>query len=393
MLKIIITSFFCLMISLILGVSDHASLKKVSSITAAEGIEFIKKFPEYIDTAGYGERPQSLNDSHLLALNDLIDWNDPISFNIINPKDLYIAKLANAYIAPNFLGTIFDDKQQLLFEIMGSPGSPLFWPIDSSVANYNIHNYKKIATVQGPTYFYHWVIDRLPSILLLRDILVRDPEIKLVINNQGRVSQYVHEYLDLLGIPKDQRIIAQPSSLYHAESVYFATPFLMEPIPRKLLLELRKVLLEAAQKKSQMCTLKHNLIVVIQRKESDRQIININELISVLKTIFADSDYQLMVYDASMSIADQIQIFNHTRLAIGVTASGLTNIIYMNPGATVIEIHPQINASRGGGEWCWWLSSAVGLNYKVVLTPFSLSDRFVECTIEDIKNILKKIKL
>lgn len=309
---------------------------------------------------------------------------------------MYVASLDNAFIAPTCLGTIFDSRQQLLFEIMTSPGYPIFWPVDASIKSLPIIQYKKIATVQGPTYFYHWVIDRLPSVLLLKDFLLADPEMKLIVNNQnGYIAGYVHEYLDLLGIPVEQRLVAQKNVLYHAETVYFATPFLMEPIPKKLLLKLRQELLTAARKKSISREFNKNLIVIIQRKESDRRIANLNDLLAMINSSFDPNMYETVVFDGSVSVAEQIQIFNKARLIIGVMASGLTNMLYAEPGATVIEIHqtrdyfpPTFNA---GVEWCWWLSSAVGLNYWLVLAPFNLADSWVTCPLESISKIFKKI--
>jgi hypothetical protein len=372
------------------GIPEPASLHNVYSISEVEQVELIKTFPNYVDQEPYGELPYCIDRSSLSALNDAVDWMNPYSYRIKSNKELYVAKLVNAYVAPAWLGTIFDEKQQLLFDITAAPGGPLFWPINSSVSGYNLKHYNKIATVQGPTLFYHWVIDRLPSVLLLKETVLKDPEVKFIINNTGNIPGYVHEYLELLGISHDQTILADPASIYYAENIYFATPFLMEPIPCKLLLKLRQVLVDASVAKSKLNFSKRNLIVVIQRKEQDRRISNIDELINILRDFFDATEYKIVVYDASMCVADQIQIFNHACLVIGLMASGLTNVLYMNPGTSVIEVHPKDNACSGGAEWCWWLSSALNLRYAVVLAEYKFSDSFVECPIDDIKSILKK---
>jgi len=375
------------------------SLKKVYYISNAQDIQFLAFFEQYKDTESYGILPNCVDLENLLALNSTFNWQDKNSYGIKSKKELYVATINDAYVSSPQLGTIFNKKQQLLFDIFVSPGFPIFWPIEHNVRNYEVVKYKKIATVQGPTFFYHWVIDRLPSVLLLKEFLLADPEIKLIINNQdGRVAGYVTEYLDLLGIPAEQIIVAQANTLYYADTVYFATPFLMEPIPKELLLALRSALLEGAQRKKLPVRYKNNLIVIVQRVESNRRIANLAELVEVIQSKFSSEEYETVIFDGNMSVAQQIDIFNHARLVIGVMASGLTNVLFANPQTSVIEIHPELpylvdkaGINNWGGEWCWWLSSAVHADYWFVLAPFNLWDASVACPIDKIREILEKL--
>ena len=389
--KILVGLFFSCCTVWAIHVPHPGRLKKVYNISDVEGIQFATQFLEYEDNAAYGFRPNCLDMAHLKTLNSKINWSDPQSFSIKSKKDLYVAKMKGAFVSPSHLGTVFDSQQQLLFDIVVSPGKPIFSPVNQRVQRFQVLRHKKLATVQGPTLFYHWVIDRMPSILLLREFLLRDPEIKLVINAGMGAPGYVHAYLDLLGIPKNQRIVAAGNTLLHAKELYFATPFLMEPIPRGLLLALRSELIKAAKQHPSSRQYNDNLIVVIQRRERDRRIKNLNELLNILKSTFSDEDYEIVVFDASMSISEQIQIFNNARLVIGVMASGLTNILYTKPGTSIIEIHPESGASLGGAEWCWWLASAVGADYWVAPARFKFSDASVVCPIDAVNKILKKI--
>lgn len=380
-------------------IPNSTYLKNIYNITHAQGIEYTRHFSEYEDTLKYGTPPNCINASDLATLNTTIDWNNDSLYQFNNTKNLYVAKITSAFISPAHLGTIFDNQQQLLFNLLIHPGYPIFWPIDSQIKNFKTIKYKKIATVQGPTYFYHWLIDRLPSILLLKKSLIfQDPEVKFIINSCGP-KPYVYEYLELLGIPNNRLIISESNTLYYADTVYFGTPFLMEPIPKKLLLELRNELIEAAQKKQISRQYKSNLIVIIQRKESNRKIQNLDELLNLIGQTFSNKDYEIIIYDSSMPVSEQIQIFNNARLIIGAMASGMANLIYSKPGAFVIEIHPELQyvvnkdgINNAGNEWCWWLSSLVDLNYWVLTAPFNLADASIICPIEKMDKILKKIK-
>lgn len=372
--------------------SKLESIQNVYDVKDIEGIEFISEFSDYEDKTAYGVRPNCLDESYLGNLNPFINWHDPNSFMIKNPKKLYVAKLNNAQVDSNLLGTIFHNNQQLLFSISWNPNQPIFWPRSPRAHRY----YKKLATVQGPTLFYHSIIDRLPSVMLLRDTVLRDPNVKLLINKVNSIPHYLSEYLDLLGIPNNQIEIGG-SSIYVVDELFFATPFLMEPIPKNLLKKFRDELILASQKRPLSRQYNHNLIVIIQRRESDRRIRNINELINTITDIYISDDHEIILFDASMSVAEQIQIFNHARIIIGLMASGQTNIIYANPGTTIIDIRPDftdepVGLNNGGREWCWWLASVFDLDYWPLPHQFKLSDPSVICPINHIKQILLKSK-
>jgi hypothetical protein len=395
---LILLCFFSSTVSFGIPIPYVPGLPKVYDIENAKNVEVHQLFPDWEDTSAYGFRPNCLDFSLPKILNSAMDWSDPNAYQIKNDKELYVAKVSNGFICPGRLGTVFDYEQEFLFRIYTNPQYPLFWPIEGDISRSSVAQYPKLATAQGPTLFYHWLLDRMPSIFLLKDVIQNDPEVKFIINPyQGRVPGYVHEYLDLLGIPSDRRIIGNGAGLYFAEEVYFATPFLVEPIPQKLLHAMRKTLIKASEQRPISRTYQDNLIVVIQRTERDRQIENIGALVQILKTKFSSKSsskqYEVVVFNANTSISEQIQIFNKARLIIGVTASGLSNIIYAKKGAHVIEIHPEANMAGGGAEWVWWLASSVGLHYWVVPARFALSDARVTCPIQDIEKILQKIDL
>lgn len=376
---------------LALKITNPSYLKPVNEISQAKNVTFISRFYEYEDTSAYGELPNVLNTVDLNSLNSFVNWHDPSSFKILNQKELYVAKINNAYVSPQHLGTMFDYDQQFLFNLFIDHERTIFWPLDNSIKKSSIVSIKKLATAQGPSLFYHWVVDRLPSINLLKELLVSDPEIKLLVNKKGNVPSYVYEYLDLLGISRNQIITAKPDTIYHAETLYFATPFLMEPIPRKLLLKLREDLLLAVNK-STAPIFTEKLAIIIQRKESDRRIVNLKELEKLIKETFSEQ-IKTVIYDANMPVKDQIQLFNRADLVIGVMASGLTNVLFVKPGTTVIEIHPSIkHPNKQGCEWCWWLSSTVNASYWATISDFELSDQSIIAPLDQIRKILLVIK-
>ena len=289
----------------------------------------------------------------------------------------------------------------MLFDITINPGNKLYWNIDSSVQRKRVLRQKKIATVQGPTMYYHWVMDRMPSIFLMKDLILADREIQLIINAKGRVPSYVYEYLDLLGITQNQRFAAQSDAIYHADTLYFATPFLMEPIPKNLLLAMRDHLISAALKKTSATKYKDNLIVIIQRSEPTRKIKNLSDVVTRVQTLFADKKCDIVVFEGNKSVIEQIELFYHAKLIIGVVGSGLANIIYAKKDTPVIEIHPAFDqhvvvngeAKTSGYEFVWWIASAMDLNHWVLPVDFRpQDDEYLICPLIDLTQMIEEIK-
>lgn len=378
-----------LITTLLDALPDLNKLRPIHYISQSSTVSIIERYRNLEDISFYG-RPPHMEEEAPNFLNENMQWDNESS-TIKNEKDLYVALLHNTFVSPQHLGTMFNDQEQFLFDLHVSPGNPIFWPINTPLHAFNTVHCDTLVTVQGPSYFYHWVIDRLPSIFLLRDLLQSKQNIKLLINTEKEIPGYVFEYLDLLGISKERLVTPAKNTLYRANKLYFATPFLMEPIPRNLLLQMRQQLLAAAQTRPTSRSYKNNLIVVIQRKEADRKIYNLEAVVDSLKTFFPEPDFEIIIFDGSQQVSEQIILFNNAQVIVGVLASGLTNVLYANPHAHVIEIRPSWHGLQGA-EWCWWLSCAVDAHYWAIPTPFQLSDTFVTCPIKQLEKILKRIK-
>jgi hypothetical protein len=327
-----------------------------------------------------------------------VNWHDINSFGILNSKAVYVASLKNVYVSPMHLGTVFSGNQQLLFHMMNKPINPLYPVLDDRVNKAIIIHKNTLATVHGPTLFYHTIIDRLPSGLLLKELVLKSSDVKLLINTNDVVPGYLFEYLSLLGIERDQLEIPSAGTIYDVDELYIATPFSMEPIPKRLLIRFRDVLLKASSDRAVYKKRNNNSIIIIQRKEADRRIVNINELIFLIHNVFKNKSHEILIFDADMSVADQIQMFNDAKMVIGVMASGLSNIIYCNQNTHIIDIRPDWHDSapiidcNGGREWCWWLSAALDLNYWPMPTRFTLVDSFVSCPLNSMELVLKEIE-
>lgn len=84
----------------------------------------------------------------------------------------------------------------------------------------------------------------------------------------------------------------------------------------------------------------------------------------VLEKYFAGLGYEVCYAEDFSDGADQVRYFNNTKVLVGTTGAGLTNMVFMNPGSIVIELAvPVGNIDEFGG----WEFSVHGLYKDIAL--------------------------
>jgi hypothetical protein len=120
--------------------------------------------------------------------------------------------------------------------------------------------------------------------------------------------------------------------------------------------------------------------VLVSRKNSSRNLLNEEELYEKIK----DYGFQRYYFD-ELSKLDQIEISFHAKIMIGYHGSGLTNLIFMKPNSSVIDIVNEHYQNPGIKNLC--INTKV--NYIKSLCEISNKDLSGVCNI-DLLN--KKIK-
>lgn len=99
--------------------------------------------------------------------------------------------------------------------------------------------------------------------------------------------------------------------------------------------------------------------IFISRKDSKvRQMINEDEVFALFETKGFER-YDL----SSLSIMEQIMLFQNAEMVVGCHGAGLTNILYCNPHTLIIELFQ----ARGSSTYCY-ISQMLGLRYWGVKT-------------------------
>jgi tetratricopeptide (TPR) repeat protein len=260
---------------------------------------------------------------------------------------------------------VMTDQSHFLADI--SPDYPILSPQhpDKYPSNHAVFAIKKlppIQTIDGKVavlaglsnhVYFHWMLDVLPRLELLKLDLQLSEIDYFIVDNRLPFQQ---ETLTKLQIPEEKQL--QISSLHHLQATELIIPSFpgcVAWMPKWTCDFLKQNFLKAEN---------HQLIsplkkIYITRKlAKSRRIINEDELLALLQPY----GFQSVILE-SMSVAEQAALFAQAEMIISPHGSGLTNLVFCQPGTKVIELF-----SPNYVYHCyWWISNLVGLDYYYLI--------------------------
>ena len=113
-------------------------------------------------------------------------------------------------------------------------------------------------------------------------------------------------------------------------------------------------------------------VIINERTSRCRHIVNLLDLSEAISSLNLS---QRLIHFENMSFAEQVSSMRSTRVLISIHGAGLSNIIFLQPGSTLIELmHPLLRA-----PFYRFLSFYSSLNYILIRDVKSLSD---SCSIQ-----------
>lgn len=211
-----------------------------------------------------------------------------------------------------------------------------------------------LSVLSGNVYF-HWMVDLLPRIEILRRAGISLDEIDwFVVNNYQ--SQFQKETLTALGIPPEKVLASDRHPHIQAEELIVPSfgSYLgwLQPWGLKFLRDVfltPKVLSKLSSKGGFP-----ERIYISREKAKYRRVLNEGEVQEIL-----GQHGFVTVSPESMSLEEQIAMFASAKMIIAPHGSGLTNIIFCQPGTRVIElISPHYLR-----YYYWGISQQLGLEH------------------------------
>jgi capsular polysaccharide biosynthesis protein len=197
------------------------------------------------------------------------------------------------------------------------------------------------------TGYFHWLTDVLTRLFVVRD---RVHELLLLLPGKYEAADHVQSSLRAFGVNNVDFIgpdeVVECLSLVMPSHTAPSGHFKDEAIRG-----VREVLLSAYGDASGG----EKRLYISRGKAGRRRIVNEDEVISVLRRY----EFEI-IYAEELSFAQQVQICSRARCIVSNHGAGLTNMLFMQAGGSVLELRHQSDSINN----CYFtLSSALDLNY------------------------------
>ncbi|MEG5066506.1 tetratricopeptide repeat protein [Microcoleus sp. B3-A4] len=236
---------------------------------------------------------------------------------VITPDNYLLADVSRDY--PGFLPGCekHDVRKHSVFKLESFPSLK---QIDGRVA--------VLSGLSGNVYF-HWMVDVLPRIELLRHSGMDLAEIDWFLVNSCQ-HQFQRESMRILGIPEEK--VLESDRLPHIQATELIVPsfagylgwpsgWAMDFLRREFL---KGILPSSSYPKR---------IYISRSKARYRRVLNEEDVVEVLENFGFVS-----ILPESLSLAEQIAHFYHAEVIVAAHGSGLTNTIFCSQGTKVIEL-------------------------------------------------------
>lgn len=205
--------------------------------------------------------------------------------------------------------------------------------------------------------WFHWITEALVRAVFMKDAILADPTLKLVVPDWRRPEQghgaaapndRVEETLQLMGIEPDRLVRQSEKTTVRAQRLLVVdwrphddagSTYLLPPPDgmRRVRSELVPHFEPAAARST---------VVWVSRNEGNvdgrRVVTNEQAVIDALrKIVAADPALRLHIVRPTadnLSVADAVDLFSHARLVVGVHGAGLTNAMFCAPGTPLVEV-------------------------------------------------------
>jgi len=287
------------------------------------------------------------------------DWMVCNAIAIINENNQLLAEVSREYPGQLPGCEKYDIKNHRFFTTEKLP--PLE-QINGTVA--------VLSGLSGNVYF-HWMVDILPRIEILRCKGINLEQIDWFLINSIQ-QPFQKETIRILGIPEEKILESDRHPYIEAEKLIvpsfsghlgwlerFAIEFHRQTFINNLNRGLFKDGFALGEKlKSQVGSAYPTRIYISRNQAKHRRVINEAKIVELL------SQYGFITIELeTLSVVEQVTLFANAKVIVSPHGSGLTNIMFCQPGTTVIELVSP-NYIR---HYYWVISQQLGLKYYYLM--------------------------
>ncbi|NEO57573.1 MAG: DUF563 domain-containing protein [Okeania sp. SIO3B5] len=274
-------------------------------------------------------------------------WRLCYAIAIMTPDNYLLADVSREYPSPLPGCTNHDPSKHRIFDLEELPSLE------------KVHGKVAVLSVLSGNVYFHWMVDLLPRIEILRQGINLEEIDWFLVNDYQQPFQ--QETLKILGIPEEKILASDRHPYIQAEELvvpsYSSYLGWLQPWGIKFLREV--FLKERFIEKSEL----PERIYISRGNARYRRVMNEPEVVEILSKFGFTC-----ITPESMSLESQIATFAHAKIIVAPHGSGLTNIVFCNRETKVIELFSP-NYLR---YYYWHISQLLGLeHYFLVGEAFS----------------------
>ncbi|MDF2668231.1 MAG: capsular polysaccharide biosynthesis protein [Paenibacillus sp.] len=252
----------------------------------------------------------------------------------LQQREGYIAVIPDGKVCGAYCDVLTPDHKLLApfsFQWRLHPSKRDVWKAPSLPPLHTLDEPVAMLAIKDSSVYYHWMMDVLPRLQLLRNNGIH---VQHYIINSSSKALFQRESLAMLGISPQQ--IMSSSDQLHIQSKSLIIPGFKGSLRDKWSCAfLRSELME---KHSIQAIEGFERIYISREEAGKRKIVNEREVLQHLEQY----GFRKVILER-LALRDQIQLFASAKVIAGPHGAGMTNMVFANPGTTIIEIFsPQL---------------------------------------------------
>jgi len=236
--------------------------------------------------------------------------------------------------------------------------------------------------------YFHWLNESLYRLWLVKD---KAHQMILLLPAKSALPQFALDSLQLFTFKNIIHIPDNKSALVRTLCLPVQKP-IMARYNSDALLHLNKLYVDHVKKNNiNVNTIINERIYISRKNAPRRKIVNEEEVIKTL----SNYDFTIL-YSESLTFFEQVALFSNVKYLVSSHGAGLTNMLFMTPGATIFEFHKRkINPTRHENLLFWYMADAMGHKYyHQICEPINEDELFYTADVTvDIDLLNKNLEL
>jgi capsular polysaccharide biosynthesis protein len=280
---------------------------------------------------------------------------EPPNEQSTNSQPVYLFELKDIDFWGRYGGSVVTADNQLLADL-----SPEVWGVENHPVFSQLRLPKPerlggrtaiAVTPEAPGNYYHWLVDLLPRLSLIKSIAGGFDSFAQILVNGSR-APYEQASMRALGVPLDKIRYVDARDRFQIEN---ATIPSMDHFSKTI--APRKIKCLRSLRESSSSTTSSKRIYVSRRRAAVRRVANERDFEDILRV----AGFVLVELEP-LSWPEQVALFSHAEIILAPHGAALANTVFSEPGTLIAEI----GTRAGYKEFYLRLAASAQLRYRFV---------------------------